>query len=432
MEALDRVLAAAPRAHVYISSLDLPVLTKTIRSTPKIASGSKTAFSRPELEASYLAPRDEVERTLAGFWQELLGVDKVGIKDDFFELGGHSLIAVRLFAKIKKAWDVEYPISVLFDAPNIEKCAQLVREDLGIELGSEQQSEVRKEKRRARFLVPLQMGSASRPPFFLVAGMFGNVLNLRHLAQHLGADQTVYAIQAKGLLGDDEPHQNFEEMAHDYLEEVLAVQPEGPFYLGGFSGGGITALEMAMQLIAREQEVGILILLDSLPAENIHLGTAKKLRIHAQRLKREGLRYPIEWLRNRVRWELERRAARTPSTSRDLSPAEFRSGEIEKAFLGALSRYRTPVYPGKAVLFRTSHADWFSLGGDLMMNPHNRGQIANDDNRFGPHIAGGIEVHEVSGDHDAMVLEPHVRNLASKLRTALDEAIQAKAGPCRS
>jgi acyl transferase domain-containing protein/thioesterase domain-containing protein len=431
MEALDRVLAAAPRPHVFISSLDMPALIERIRSAPRASDAAKTAFSRPELETSYVAPRDDVERTIAGFWQELLGVDKVGIQDDFFELGGHSLIAVRLFAKIKKSWNVEYPISVLFEAPNIEKCAQLVRDDLGIELGSEQ-PEVRKEKRRARYLVPLQMGSSSRPPFFLVAGMFGNVLNLRHVAQHLGADQTVYAIQAKGLLGDDEPHRSFPEMARDYLEEVRGVQPEGPYYLGGFSGGGLTALEMAVQLLAQEQEIGILVLLDSLPAENVPLGFARKLRIQMQRLAREGVSYPLTFVRNRIRWELEKRAARAAPAVRDLSPAEFRSGEIEKAFLEALSKYRTPVYPGKVVLFRPSHADWFTLGDGLQMNPQNRGQIGNHENRFGPHVTGGIEVHEVSGDHDAMVLEPHVRNLAAQLRACLDEAIQAKAGPCRS
>ncbi len=431
MEALDRLLAAPPHPHVFVSSLDLPALVERFRSAPKASDAPATSFARPQLETSYVAPRDEIERTLAGFWQELLGVDQVGIADDFFELGGHSLIAVRLFAKIKKTWNAEYAISVLFEAPTIEKCAQLVREDLGIELGSEQ-PDARKKERRSRLLVPLQIGSKDRPPFFLVAGMFGNVLNLRHVAQHLGSDQTVYAIQAKGLLGDDEPHRRFPDMARDYLEEVRAVQPDGPYYIGGFSGGGLTAFEMAVQLLAQEQEVGVLVLLDSLPAEEVPLGAARKLRIHAQHMAREGIAYPLAWLRKRVRWELDKRASQNAAPARDLSPAEFRSAEIEKAFLEALAHYRTPVYPGRVQLFRPTHDDWFALGGGLVMNPHNRGQIANHENRFGPHVLGGIEVHVVSGDHDAMVLEPHVRSLASKLRACLDDAIQAKSGPCPS
>jgi thioesterase domain-containing protein/acyl carrier protein len=424
MDALLRLLAA-PRPHAFVSSIDLATLVEKTRAAGHASSATKTSFSRPELETSYVAPRDEIEKTLAGFWHELLGLDKVGIQDDFFELGGHSLIAVRLVAKIKKTWDVEYPISVLFEAPTIEKAAQLVREDLGIELGGEQ-PEVRRKERRFRYLVPLQLGASTRPPFFLVAGMFGNVLNLRHIALHLGSDQTVYAIQARGLLGDDVPHETFPDMARDYLEEVRAVQPSGPYFIGGFSGGGLTALEMACQLLAQEQEVGIVVLLDTLPAENVPLSFAQKLRVHAQRMRREGIGYPFAVVRNRIRWELERRAARNAAPARDLSPAEFRSAEIEKAFFAALARYRTPSYPGKVALFRPSHDDWFDLGNGLVMNPHNRTHVVDDVNRFGPNIAGGVEVHEVSGDHDAMVLEPHVRSLAAKLRICLDEAIQRK------
>jgi thioesterase domain-containing protein len=64
------------------------------------------------------------------------------------------------------------------------------------------------------------------------------------------------------------------------------------------------------------------------------------------------------------------------------------------------------------------------------MNPHNRTHLVDHENRFGRIIRGGIEVHEVSGDHDAMVLEPHVRSLAAKLRACLDEAMQGKTSAC--
>ena len=60
------------------------------------AAGQK--FERPELDSDYVAPRNDIERTLVGFWEELLGVAQVGVEDSFFDLGGHSLIAVRLFA----------------------------------------------------------------------------------------------------------------------------------------------------------------------------------------------------------------------------------------------------------------------------------------------------------------------------------------------
>ncbi|MEU2629177.1 phosphopantetheine-binding protein, partial [Kitasatospora sp. NPDC007106] len=78
--------------------------------------------------AGYEAPRDEVEQTLAGLYGELLGRDRVGIRDDFFELGGHSLLATRLAARIRRDFGVDLPLRDLFDAPTVEALAVRVVE----------------------------------------------------------------------------------------------------------------------------------------------------------------------------------------------------------------------------------------------------------------------------------------------------------------
>jgi acyl carrier protein len=130
-DALVRVLAGEALPQVAVSSLDIHQL---FRQAAKVADAGATGsakFDRPELDSAYLAPRDEIERTLAGFWEELLGVDQIGVQDSFFDLGGHSLIAVRLFAMVKKAYQVEFAISVLFVAPTIERCAALIRDLIG-------------------------------------------------------------------------------------------------------------------------------------------------------------------------------------------------------------------------------------------------------------------------------------------------------------
>jgi len=386
--------------------------------------GGATRFARPELETDYVEPRDEVERTLADIWRELLGVEEVGIQDDFFELGGHSLIAVRLFAKVKKLWDVEYPISLLFDAPNIERIAETIRADAGLEVGDVPAP--RSTEPRFRCLVPLQKGGETdRPPFFLVAGMFGNVLNLRHIATHLRADQPIWAIQARGLLGDDPPHETFEEAARDYLEEVRAIQPHGPYYLGGFSGGGITAFEMAHQLREAGEEVGLLVLLDSIPAEMPQLSWRDRLVVQGHRLRTQGPRYLGRWAANRVRWEIEKRQARAEGgAERDLSPAEFRSGLIEQAFRRSLGRYHTRPYEGRLTLFRPPQDRLVPLGGGRFLLPSR--EIVDGENLWGRHTTRGVEVHVVPGDHDSMVLEPNVRVLAARLQSCLDEAMAGK------
>jgi acyl transferase domain-containing protein/thioesterase domain-containing protein len=424
MQALERVLAGAPD-RVVVSSVDLSVLLERNERVSSAQLDAPTVrFSRPELETEYAAPRDDIERQLVDAWGELLGVERVGIQDDFFALGGHSLIAVRLFARIKKKYGIEFPLSVLFDAPTIATCADLLRAELGQGPGDDG-SAARRQKPRYRFLVPMnEVEGSSKLPFFLVAGMFGNVLNLRHLAAHLGSDQPVYALQAKGLYGDDLPHTRFEEMAQDYIRELRSVQPEGPYLLGGFSGGGLTAFEMAGQLLAQGEEIAALVLLDSMPSVIPAPTRSDRLRIQLQRLAHQGPGYVAQWARNRIRWERERRERRSRPT-RELTPAEFRSEQIEAAFREALIHYRMPVHSGKVILFRPPLDTRHPLGGGRIAN--RRRELIDHANHWKPYVSGGIDVRVVPGDHDSMVLEPSVRVLAARVRECLEDAQRAKA-----
>ena len=114
--AFDRALAAADRGVIYVSSLDLLALRAQAEaaaaSQTKPASGDSSAvFGRPNLDTEYVEPRNDIEEGLVELWQELLGISQIGVLDSFFDLGGHSLIAVRLFARVKKMYSVEFPIS---------------------------------------------------------------------------------------------------------------------------------------------------------------------------------------------------------------------------------------------------------------------------------------------------------------------------------
>src|SRR5207245_7945702 len=90
-----------------------------------------------------------------------------------------------------------------------------------------------------------------RLPFFCMHAESGQVLIYREFAQLLGADQPVYALQAQGLDGTHPPHTTIEAMAAHYLDEIRTVQPEGPYFLGGFCLGAVISFEMAQQLHAR-------------------------------------------------------------------------------------------------------------------------------------------------------------------------------------
>ncbi|MDN5786797.1 type I polyketide synthase [Pseudorhodobacter sp.] len=409
-EAFSRAVAMN-LPQIIVSSLDLPGLIAQA-ALAEVAGSKGQSFERPELDSDYIAPRNDIERTLTGFWQDLLGVGQVGVEDDFFALGGHSLIAVRLFAMVRKAYRVDFPISVLFEAPTIAGCAALIEERIGPQ---DTATEAPKPKRRFTHLIAMhERDGGPKTPFFLVAGMFGNVLNLRHLAQLIGGERPFYGLQARGLYGDQPPHQTIPEAAADYIAELREVQPHGPYLLGGFSGGGLTAWEMAKQLEKAGEEVSLLVLLDTPLPLRPGLSRGDKARIKLAELRARGPGYLLDWAK--ARWEWERTKNSAPEATAE---GAFHNAAIEAAFRAALPRYPLPLRKGPTVLFRppldrrwqVSNGQWVSAAREYVF-------ADNDLTRFAP----ALQVVEVPGDHDSMVLEPNVRALAGALRRVIAEA----------
>ena len=419
-----RATSATDLPVVYLTTLDLHDLR---RQSDRIAasqmgsgsSESSAVFARPELDSEYLAPRNDVEEQLVTMWQDLLGIDRIGVRDDFFDLGGHSLIAVRLFAQVKRAFSVDFPISLLVEAPTVEAVAARIGAAMPASDGDDgADATLADAPPRYRHLVPMHPGDGvSETPFFLVAGMFGNVLNLRHLAHQIGADRPFYGVQARGLFGDDDPHETFEEMAADYLDEVRSVQPHGPYLLGGFSGGGIAALEMAQQLHAAGEEVSLLVMLDTPVPYETPLTARDRAQLQWQKLRESGVGYVKEWAVNRIQWEKEKRRRAEGAAATD--EGALHSEVIESAFYRVLERYQLRPYHGVISLYRPKLRAEHVLGPDRQIDINRR--FVQHDNGWGPHC-DRVEVTEVPGDHDSMVLEPSVRVLAGHIRAAIEDA----------
>jgi thioesterase domain-containing protein len=428
MAALGRVLRSTHGGEVIVSSMDLGKLQKQASATLVETPSDGQKFARPQLESQYVAPRDDIERTLVEFWEELLGVDKVGVGDSFFDLGGHSLVAVRLFAKVKRTYRVDYPISVLFEAPTIAECAAKLREVVGDQpAATNGDGRPQEQKTRYAHLVKMQQGAVgSSRPFFIVAGMFGNVLNLRHLAQLIGTDRSCYGLQARGLYGDHQPHETFEEMASDYLAELRTVQPEGPYLLGGFSGGGIAAYEMARQLIEQGESVSLLAMLDTPLPRHGPLTRGDRLEIRLQDLKREKAQLVLNWARAKIEYRrhLKEREKRLEVQKAGVSH-DFHSQVIEAAFYRALARYEIRPLPVPVALFRPALRVYYRLSRDRMLD-RDRQPLFHDNGWNG--LVTNVQVTEVPGDHDSMVLEPNVRVLAARLREAIQKAEEAEQG----
>jgi thioesterase domain-containing protein/acyl carrier protein len=427
-QVLDTILASRALPQMVVSSLDLHDLLQHEGCRQTTPEDSTAQCSRPQLDSTYVGPRDDIERTLVAFWEELLGVERVGIQDNFFELGGYSLIAVRLIAKLKKKYKVEYPLSMLFDAPTVEAGAHLIREATGTTLDDNREAPAGGKTQHLRrppshsLLVPLSANpEASKPPFFLVAGMFGNVMNLRHLASHIGVDQPVYGIQARGLFGAEQPHDRFQAMAADYLNEIKKVQPQGPYFLGGFCGGGITAYEMAHQLKQQGEEVALLVFLDTFSPTVPSLTVPDRIVLLRRRLARIGPQYVLQAMQKKAVEKLARlKQIVSKPVRQTFLPSDFRSEIVGDAFMLAVKHYSPPIYAGNVVLFRPALHEAYALQPGRVVNID--GGCVDHANYWGEFIAGGIDVEVLTGDHDSIVLEPHVRALAAKLRVRLETA----------
>ncbi|HEY2006808.1 MAG TPA: HAD-IIIC family phosphatase, partial [Solirubrobacteraceae bacterium] len=219
-----------------------------LRDPAVVAARALVQHRAPRIVAPEDAPQTGLERELAELWAEMLGVQQVGVRDDFFDLGGTSLLAVQLLSRIIDRYANEnLTLSSVLDAPTVDQFARLLEAGGSLEY---------------RSLVPMRT-NGSRPPFYCVHGAGGNVLSLRDLAMAMPADQPFYCLQARGLDGKSEPFETVEETAAYYLTEIRALQPHGPYYLGGGCYGGLVAFEMARQLRERGETIGLLALIDT-------------------------------------------------------------------------------------------------------------------------------------------------------------------------
>jgi amino acid adenylation domain-containing protein len=230
-----------PSAWVMLDRLPLTQSGKVDRAAlPEPSPGS--ARSRAVLA-------DDLERTVAAIFEEVLEVGSVGPGDDFFDLGGHSLLAVRLFALIEDRLGSRLPLATIFDAPTVEGIAGAARR--------------KRERRRWSSLVPVA-STGERPPFFAATAGDGNSVGFAALARALPAHQPFYALQPRGLDGRARLHTSVEAMARHYVRELRQIQAEGPYLLGGRCLGGLVAFEMARRLTDAGQKVALVGVFDSL------------------------------------------------------------------------------------------------------------------------------------------------------------------------
>jgi acyl-coenzyme A synthetase/AMP-(fatty) acid ligase/surfactin synthase thioesterase subunit len=223
-----------PSGYVFLDELPSTATSKVDRKALAELDLAKVRF-----RADYVPPADELEETVARIFSEVLGQSPVGRLDDFFLLGGDSLSLVNLQVLATEFFGQQF--SKLHEEATVMGIAQWLREADGdvAESGSP-------------ILLPIKP-DGSNPPLFAVHGRRGQANVSPHFLELLGDNQPLYALQAQGLDGKQEPLATVEEMAAKYIEAIKEVQPKGPYFLGGFCAGCFIALEM-LRMLRREGE----------------------------------------------------------------------------------------------------------------------------------------------------------------------------------
>lgn len=396
--------------------LPMPSRILMLRELPLLASGKIDRVQLTEKAAEALAPEarsrrdtsDPLELQLVRIWERILKVDRIGMMDDFFALGGDSLAATTMLAEVEKFLGANLPISVLLEAPTIQKLVELIK------VGGLNETDLP--------LVALRL-RGSKPPLYFVPSAGSDAIEPRVLAHHLGEDQPVFAFHSPGLDGCSPYLCSVEDMAESYITAMQRHQPHGPYYLSGTSFGGVVAFEMARRLAAAGEEVRFLALLDSYgekyPKRRSSLAPGKRLKLALLRFLplgqhdsfalsafKRGLK---EWMKRCLIRRmifidalLDCRALRCPYTLRALY--------IQEICIAARRRYQPGTFPGKIHLFRVEEqppSDLFEPDPVL---------------GWSGLAAAGIEVHELAGYHNMYLREPNATDLARKLTVCLEQA----------
>jgi amino acid adenylation domain-containing protein len=387
----------------------IPAHFVPMRELPRTPSGKldrralpRPGPDRPQLGDALVPPRGATQEQLAAIWSEELCLAEVGARDNFFALGGTSLTAVRVRARMEAIFGVQVPLAALMEKPTIEQMARMVERRAGWgRMGS---------------LVEIQAGT-KRPPLFFVHAANGHVLGYAALARELGPAQPFYGLQALGLEAGARPHRDIRSMAAAYVAEIRQVQEQGPYRLAGWSMGASVAFEMAAQLIADNERVDFLGLVDAVApsaAPGAALGAMELLATFARGLGLPGELLEQTWGTGDVPLEQGQRQLVAWLGQRDSPFGDIGFDEMGRLYevfrnnLRAMGKYRPPRYPGRVHLF--------------LCDDGNGSRLQDPSQGWGALAADGVAVFRSPGDHFSMLSPPHVRVLACCLAGCLANA----------
>jgi thioesterase domain-containing protein/acyl carrier protein len=417
------------------------MLLETFPLTPNGKVDKKKLAAAPNLDPinslsrsvhKIIPPRGPLETMVADVWKAVLQLNEVSMDDHFFDLGGHSLLGASLIFKLRDMFQIDLFIRNLFEAPTLEKLCQKI---LQLKLKSQQHPE------HSRVVVRLQTNGKQRP-FFCVHPVGGTVERYFSLSRVMGEDFPFFAIQHPGVDQDFEQQLSVEQLADLYIKEILSIQPNGPFAIGGWSFGGCIAFEIAHQLKLKGHAVNPLVLMDTPTPEvvskksNAEMLMALSLAIKEAYQQEINLTYEeleeidsnkqIDCFLGKIKSTLIQNNPMSSIGWKEQAQQICRIFKIYKHCDQAMRAYHPPQYDGTVVMFRSQDMEdleeirrLLSLTGNILAGVQ-EAQPSTDPKTnptFGweKHVVYPLLVKVIPGTHRKMFDPPHVEVFAEEL-----------------
>lgn len=211
-------------------------------------STTKTSREMLSVTSTYTPPENKIEEQLARLWQAVLSIETIGMKDDFFTLGGHSLNALQLIDKINKHFKCSLSIQQLYKNPTIRSFSPLL---------------ITKDTTTAEIIVSLNKINEKPPYLFFCHPASGMIYCFNSLCSTLSRSFSIYGLQDPSITKGKILYDSIIDMATAYLKAIKEIQPEGPYYLIGYSFGGTLVYEIAHLLNQKNEPIALLSLIDS-------------------------------------------------------------------------------------------------------------------------------------------------------------------------
>jgi amino acid adenylation domain-containing protein len=373
---------------------------------------------------SYKAPGNDVEKTLVKIWQDLMGIERIGIQDNFFHLGGHSLLAIRIISAMRARMNEEISLKDLVMYPTI---AELSKQIHLLRTGSPAAHI------DSKLLIPLKT-KGDKVPLYIVSGGGGTVFAFKRFVDMLDDDQPVYGFQQPTELKDiNEFPETIEGIAAKYIEEILVQNPEGPYALSGHCVGGIIAFEMARQMEAMGKQVKLLAMFDTiLPKKEVAAPKTWENFYHIPgMLKRLAskvylkLDFEMYLIRNHTRHAIEYKVNALKSLIKKVYPYKDDDLEmkvyktLECNFETANDNYELkPCNRDILVFYAKDH--FYFLDKEKEIN-YQRLHVDDETKNRWKQYAGSVTIHEVAGEHSTFFDPAHGNRFARLLQQHLND-----------